>query len=87
MDYISAFDGPAIVAGDLNTFTSKYLRRAASILSEYNFQLADPIHDPRSRVKRLDHLFTRGMQVSAVEISTGIYSSDHLPIIANAHIL
>lgn len=82
MEQLEPFSGPAILAGDLNTFTEKYLNRARMILAKSGFELVELLEDPRPKVKRLDHIFIRGLKTQGVRVLDEIQTSDHLPLVA-----
>ena len=77
-DFISKLQGPIIWAGDFNTWSAgrqKYLDSKANALG-----LAHLIPDKDNRNSKLDHVFTRGLEVINIQILENIHSSDHLPI-------
>ena len=82
MNQLEDFKGPAILAGDLNTFTEKYLNRARVILAKSGFELLELHADPRPKVKRLDHIFIRGLKNQGIRVLHEIQSSDHMPLVA-----
>jgi len=73
--------GPAIIAGDFNTFTAKYQRELTLLLGQHGFVHAGPERIKKSLLNRLDHVYTRGITVKSVTVATNITSSDHYPII------
>ncbi len=84
---LARHDGPIIFAGDLNTWTAARTAAVAETatalgLSEVRFE-----HDHRKLFfgKQLDHIFVRGLAMSA-SAATEVTSSDHNPVGATLHI-
>lgn len=94
MDAAARWDGPAIVAGDMNTspFTwvghvvpvpagthdDKLERFVRSRGFSTPVSKSGPTHQYLSM--RLDHIFTRGLGVGAYEVEHRVRASDHLPM-------
>jgi len=74
---ISEYSGPAIICGDFNTVTNKYLRVLIDRFSNEGFQLAVMENESRKRHKVLDHIFYRGLNMVEAKIDKKIKSSDH----------
>ena len=72
--------GPALLAGDFNTITPKFLQMIIEKLSAYGFSHVHTDNDPRSDLRILDHIFVKGMGVENLEIIDSVKSSDHYPI-------
>jgi endonuclease/exonuclease/phosphatase (EEP) superfamily protein YafD len=84
---LPAHDGPAILAGDFNTFTPAYLQFVTQVLSSYGFEMAEISQDPRAWYNNLDQVFVRGIKVNECRVLTDIQSSDHFPIYFTGSVL
>ncbi len=73
-------EGPAIFAGDFNTFTPKYLKVIEEELFRFGFEHVKISNDPRKYAAKLDHVFVKNLEVINVNVETHIQTSDHFPI-------
>ena len=97
MTAASAWDGPAIIAGDMNTSPFTWLGHVVPVpagthddklerfVRAHGFatpvRASGPTHQWLSM--RLDAIYTRGLSVSAFEVEHGVRESDHLPLWAD----
>lgn len=75
---IAQFQGPAVLAGDFNTWNLKRLMIMKTIFKDIGFDHIDLEND--GRFLKLDHVFVRGLNVVDAKIHSEIMSSDHFPI-------
>ncbi len=75
---IAQFDGPAVLAGDFNTWNLKRFMIMKTIFRDIGFDHVDLEDD--GRILKLDHVFVRGFSVVNAKIHKTIVSSDHFPI-------
>jgi endonuclease/exonuclease/phosphatase (EEP) superfamily protein YafD len=80
-------DGPAIVAGDFNTFSNHYLDAMSASLEMLGFKHAAISHDPRVPTARLDQAFYRGLNLLEIRVDTSYRYSDHFPILCKFTLL
>lgn len=85
-DEVSRWCERCLIVGDFNTFHQRYLNRLKGVLEPMGFRWDAPIWDPRSKVKRLDHIFSRGFKEVHVSVLDHIKSSDHLPILCRINV-
>ncbi len=73
--------GPAILAGDLNTWSEARQQLVDTLLGEQGLQPVSFAPDLRSRPfgRALDHVYLRGLRAEAVEV-VPVDSSDHNPL-------
>ena len=78
---LAAHRGPAIVAGDLNTWSDARQRLVDTLLGEHGLQPVAFAPDLRSRPfgRALDHVYLRGLRAEAAEV-VPVDSSDHNPL-------
>lgn len=70
-------DGPAIFAGDFNTWSQEHLDAVVKVLGEVGLNLAASWRYPQGRGKKvLDHIFVRGLKL--LHNSTFQNEADHL---------
>jgi endonuclease/exonuclease/phosphatase family metal-dependent hydrolase len=97
MEAAARWDGPAIVAGDMNTSPFTWVGHVVPVpAGTHDDKLerfvrsrgfttpvskSGPTHQYLSM--RLDHIFTRGLGVSAYEVEHRVRESDHLPLWAD----
>lgn len=81
---IAAHTGPAIVAGDFNTWSRKRNQVIEGILGKLDFTKAelDPTHEKKFFDYPLDHIFYRGLKVNSTKVHQ-LETSDHNPIQVN----
>lgn len=81
---LAAHAGPAILAGDFNTWSPARLERFVDVASRAG--LEEAAMDRRSRLahlnSHLDHVFFRGLALRHVASLSHVVSSDHAPITA-----
>jgi endonuclease/exonuclease/phosphatase (EEP) superfamily protein YafD len=78
-EFISQLHGPVIWAGDFNTwigFRANYLNKKAK---ELGLSHIKPENEKR-RFLKLDHIYTRGLNLVEAELLSNYKSSDHWPI-------
>ncbi len=80
-ELISRHEGPILFAGDFNTKNEERLSSADRYLSEYGLKRLEFENDPRK--KKLDHLYTRGVEVFNSVLHLDNPGSDHPPITAS----
>lgn len=81
VDAICKHNGPMIVAGDFNTFQSRYLTHLLDKLSKLGLTHAQMSYDPRKKdIQKLDHIFTRGLKMERAKVENSMQSSDHFPL-------
>jgi len=78
---LSGYDGPLIVAGDLNTWNASRLRHLLTMTRHLRLEHLRPDRRVRSfRSYPLDHVFYRDLRVLDTRIDTTHAVSDHHPI-------
>lgn len=76
--FIQTLEGPVIWAGDFNTWSAGRQKHLDKKTRELGLAHLVPATDNRSQ--KLDHVYTRGLEVIDIQILENIRSSDHLPI-------
>lgn len=76
---LQSHQGPALVAGDFNTWLSPRLRALKRWATSQNLQHTEFLDDPRKNP--LDHVLTRGLVVEAGRVIKEATGSDHLPLV------
>lgn len=81
MDVLALHPGPAIVAGDLNTWSEPRQQLVDEYMSGHELQPVSFEPDLRSRPfgRALDHIYIRGMRAERAEVIP-VDSSDHNPL-------
>ncbi len=77
LELIQRHQGPLLVAGDFNTWSSARLEYLNSRMASIGLERVEMA---RSSRLVLDHVFTRGLRVLAADEMPSIRSSDHKPI-------
>ncbi|MBP9707716.1 MAG: endonuclease/exonuclease/phosphatase family protein [Oligoflexales bacterium] len=72
--------GPVIIAGDFNTFTSKYFNAVKSKLENTGMEYVSLENDHRSKTSALDQVFIKKLSVFTGTVDFSIASSDHFPL-------
>lgn len=78
-DRIATHSGPAIVAGDFNTWWPSRHTALEDAMARQGFEYIPLAEDMRGLLQ-LDHVFVRGMSVSSPRLVNHVESSDHTPI-------
>jgi endonuclease/exonuclease/phosphatase (EEP) superfamily protein YafD len=80
--------GPAIVAGDFNTWSPRRLRVVRHVMQRLHLAPVLPSSDTRSRVfgHQVDYVFVRGFEVVSVQ-APEVRSSDHNPVLATLRLI
>jgi endonuclease/exonuclease/phosphatase (EEP) superfamily protein YafD len=75
--------GPAIVAGDLNTWSPRRFRVVRDVMQRLHLVPVLPAVDTRIRVfgHQVDYIFVRGLEVVSAQ-TPEVTSSDHNPVLA-----
>jgi endonuclease/exonuclease/phosphatase (EEP) superfamily protein YafD len=81
MDSLPPHRGPALLCGDLNTFTGNHFRAVEQILAASGFEHVRIDEDPRRQTGSLDHAFVKGLSVESSRVLTTVRSSDHFPLL------
>ena len=87
MESLPSHDGPAIVAGDFNTFTAKYQKDLTRVLRRYGFLYVSPDRDRKTILNTLDHIYVKKLKVRAAKVDVTYTSSDHFPIFVDLEYL
>ncbi len=80
-EFIKDFDGPAVVAGDFNTWNGVRMNFLDKMMKAQKYSRVQFKNDPRNL--HLDHVYLRGCVASDQAILGTIQSSDHFPITMN----
>ncbi len=87
---IENHEGPVILAGDFNTWSSLRYKRLQDI-AEHMGLTEVKLSKRRTRLshfnRHLDHLFYKGLELVNAEMLTQVITSDHFPITAEFKIL
>jgi endonuclease/exonuclease/phosphatase (EEP) superfamily protein YafD len=79
--------GPAIVAGDLNTWSAARLEVVDEVMASIGLKPVLPPNDTRTRFlgQQVDYVFVRGLDVVHAE-APAVDSSDHNPVLATLRV-
>lgn len=82
-ELLNGFNGPALVAGDFNVWSQKRLNAMRQTAQALHLQEIQFLPDERARFfgKKLDFLFTRGLNVLQAQTQIS-HASDHNPLTA-----
>lgn len=86
LDHIPDHDGPMILAGDFNTFTTGYLKAIEQVLAQRGLKMVKFGNDRRPAHGNLDQIFVRGLTVEKAWIDVNTNSSDHFPLIVHVRV-
>ncbi len=78
LDEISQHSGPVIFAGDFNTWHPARIKELSHSVSQLDLQQVHFENESR-KFLRLDHIFTRGVDLLEAQILHDVPGSDHLP--------
>ena len=80
-DVLASHRGPAIVAGDLNTWSSERQNAVDNFMREHGLDAIAFEPDLRTRTlgRALDHIYVRGMEAQLAQVIP-VTSSDHNPL-------
>ena len=81
LSHLPSHQGPILLAGDFNTFTSGYLKAVGSVLQRLSLDYIPIPNDPRPRTQALDQVFCRGLEVHSIAVDTTVKNSDHFPLL------
>lgn len=76
--------GPLIFAGDFNTWNPARFDYLEKKLQEHHLRYANYDH---SIIMRLDHIFTRGIEVLETSEDINMHTSDHYPVIMRFRVM
>ncbi|MEE4190213.1 MAG: endonuclease/exonuclease/phosphatase family protein [Halieaceae bacterium] len=78
---LAEHEGPAVVAGDLNTWSASRQRLVDQFMREHGLNPVrfEPDHRSRPLGRALDHIYLRGLRATAAEV-VPVGSSDHNPL-------
>ena len=76
---ISAHEGPAIFAGDFNTWSEKKLKMMRRLMAKYSMKEVTFANDGRMKAfgNTLDHVFVRDLKIIKSTVFNKIEGSDH----------
>lgn len=77
-EFISKLQGPVIWAGDFNTWSNVRQRHLDKRARELG--LTQHIPETDNRNLKLDHVYTKGLELISIQILDNFKSSDHLPL-------
>ncbi len=77
-DLIKDHEGPVIFAGDFNTWSPYRIKRLLEVTKDLG--LGETKIENESRIKKFDHIFSRGVDVKGYRLLDEIKSSDHMPV-------
>lgn len=87
-ELLDQHDGPAIIAGDLNTWSASRQQLVDDFMRDHGMLAVDFTPDLRTTAfgRALDHIYVRGMEPRAAEVIP-VSSSDHNPLLVRLQIL
>ena len=87
-ELLDQHDGPAIIAGDLNTWSASRQQLVDDFMLEHGMIPVDFTPDLRTTAfgRALDHIYVRGMEPQTAEVIP-VSSSDHNPLLVRLQIL
>jgi endonuclease/exonuclease/phosphatase (EEP) superfamily protein YafD len=76
---IASHSGPAIFAGDFNTWSKKKLRMMRRLMKKYSMKEVSFANDGRMKTfgNTLDHVFVRDLKITKSKVYNDIEGSDH----------
>ncbi len=81
LENLPSHNGPAVIAGDFNTFTKTYLHMVKTTLFKAGFNYVPFSNEMRTTTAALDQVFVKNVSVVKSQINYDIQSSDHFPIL------